>query len=176
MTGWGLPRLRRGSPAPASSIRLSFGRAREDVLHGGATHADEYLGQDQERAQGDEERADRPLDEDQEIAARDQHGAAEVLLEARSEHEAEQNRGGMEPELQQDIAEYPDRDRLADLEHVVVGRVDADADEEQRARVEVAIRDGEQLHPQPDHRHVEDDQHDVADPEARDQAPEHVRM
>ena len=32
----------------------------------------------------------------------------------------------------------------------------------------------EQLHPQPDHRHVEDDQQDVADPEARDQAPEDV--
>ena len=32
----------------------------------------------------------------------------------------------------------------------------------------------EQLHPQADHRHVENDQQDVADPEARDQAPEDV--
>ena len=145
---------------------LTFRRAQTNV----------DLGRDQQHAQRDEERADRPLDEHPEIAARDQHGAAEVLLEARAEHEAEQDRRRMEAEPQQDIAEDADHERLADLEHVVVGAVDADADEEQRARIEIAVRDRQQLHPDADHRHVEEHQQDVADPEARDQAPEDIRM
>jgi len=53
----------------------------------------------------------------------------------------------MEAEPQQYIAEDADHQRLADLEHVVVGRIDADADEEEGAGIEVAIRDGQQLHP-----------------------------
>lgn len=43
----------------------------------------------------------------------------------------------MEIEQQQQIADQPDDDGLADLEHVVVGAVDADAHEEQRARIEI---------------------------------------
>ena len=39
-----------------------------------------------------------------------------------------------ETEPQQRVAVYADHDHLADLEHVIVGRIDADPDEEQRAR------------------------------------------
>src|SRR5664279_3250686 len=134
------------------------------------------LHDDQQHAHEDEERADRVLDEHQDVAARYQHGAAEILLEARPEHEAKQHRRRMEIEQQQYIADDADDDDLADLEHIVVGAVDADADEEHRARIEIFVRDRQQLHPQADHRDVEHHQDDVADPEARDQAPENIRV
>src|SRR5689334_24443834 len=57
-------------------------------------------------------RADRPFDEHQDVAARDQHGAPEVLLEARAEHEAEQDRRRVEAEPQQHVAEDADRQHL----------------------------------------------------------------
>ena len=110
------------------------------------------------------------------VAARDQHGAAEILLEPRAEHEAEQDRRGMEAEPEQDVAEQADAHHFADLEEVVVGGIDADADEEHRARVEELVGDRQHLHPDADQRHVEQHQHDVADPEAGDQAPEDVGM
>src|SRR6202012_2442385 len=94
----------------------------------------------------------------------------------RTEHETEQDRRGVEVEPQQDVADNTDEQGLTDLEHVVIGGIDPDADEEHRARIEVAIGDAQHLHPQADHGHVEDDEQDVADPEARDQAPEDVGM
>ncbi len=80
----------------------------------------------------------------------------------------------MEIETQQDVTDHADEQGFADLEHVVIGGIDPDADEEHRDRIEIAIGNAQELHPQPDHRHVEDDQKDVADPEARDQAPENI--
>src|SRR5580658_9098076 len=105
----------------------------------GCAQANIELRADQNHAERDEHGADWALDEDAEIAAGDQHGAAEILLEARSEHKAEQDRGGVEAKAQQHIAEGADGDHFADLEEIVVGGVDADTDEEQRARVEEAI-------------------------------------
>src|SRR6185369_1346490 len=167
----------RGTPAERLGLlpllrHFDQGDAVADRLRLAQPYVD--LRADENDAEGDEHRADRVLDEDQRVAARDQHGAAEVLLEARPQYETEQDRRRVEVEQQQDVADDADDHDFADLEHVVVGAVDADADEEQRARIEVLVRNGEQLHPQPDHRHVENDQDDVADPEARHQAPEDV--
>src|ERR1019366_8689135 len=130
----------------------------------------------QQDADREKERADRTLDKGHQIAAGDQQAAPEVFLERRSKHEAEQNWSGVEIETQQDVAYNAYQQGFADLEHVVVGGVDADADEEHRAGIEVAVRNAQKLHPETDHRHVQNDQQDVADPEARDQPPEDVRV
>ncbi len=82
----------------------------------------------------------------------------------------------MEAQPQQDVAEQADAHHFADLEEVVVGGIDADADEEHRARVEELVGDRQHLHPDADQRHVEQNQHDVADPEAGNETPENVRM
>src|SRR6202012_5552704 len=94
------------------------------------------LRQDEDRAQEQEEGADRAFEEDEDVAARDQHGAAEILLEPRTQHESEQDRSREEVEQHQQVADQADRHGLADQEHVVVGRINADRDEEQRARIE----------------------------------------
>src|SRR5262249_50249987 len=130
----------------------------------------------QQHAEANEYGADRTFHEHQDIAARDQHGAAEIFLKARPEHKAKQDRRRMKAEPQQHIAENADDDGFADLEHVVVGGVDSDANEKQRAGIEILVRNGQQLHPDADQRHVEQHEQDVADPEAGDQAPENIRM
>src|SRR3984957_11538346 len=141
-----------------------------------AAHPDIKLRADQKEAQADKDGTDRPRHEYGKVAARDQHGAAEILLEARSKHEAEQDRRGVEAEAQQEIAEGADHYDFANLEEIVVGGVHADTDEEHRARVEEAIRDRQHLHPHADQRHVEQYEQDVADPEAGNQTPEDIGM
>src|SRR5215831_18873350 len=165
------PSGRRGPPSgslPTSSAACrvcllcaetdqSLGRDRHRLrlAPAGAAEPEIDLAPNEQHAQADEYRADRPGDEDGEIAARDQHGAAEIFLEARSEHEAEQNRRRVKSEPQQDVAEKADHEHFGDLEHVVVGGIDPDADEEQRTRIEIAVRNGQHLHPDADQRHVE---------------------
>src|SRR6516164_7514798 len=63
------------------------------------------LGGDQHDADEEEECADRALDEGHQIAARYQQAAPEIFLEARPEHEAEQDRSRMEIQPQQDVAD-----------------------------------------------------------------------
>src|SRR5262249_39943526 len=79
--------------------------------------------------------------ENQDIPARNQQRAPKVLLEARAEHKSKQYRRRVEIEQEQEIADEPDDNGLANLKHVVVGRVDADGDEEQRAWIRVLVGD-----------------------------------
>src|SRR4029077_11341158 len=108
------------------------------------------MGWHQHDAERNQESAYRPCDEYGEIAARDQHGPAKILLEARSEHETEQDRRRVEAQSQQDIAQESNREHLSYLEQVVVGGVDPDADEKPRAGIEIPKGDGQHFHPPPD--------------------------
>src|SRR3954452_12084539 len=70
---------------------------------------------DQQHAQRQEGGADRPVDEDLQAATRDQHRAAEVFLQPRSQHEAEQDRRRLEFELQQQVADHAAEQRGEDV-------------------------------------------------------------
>ena len=161
----------------APPARWPAGRDRRQP-HGSAPAAGigENLDADEQRARRQKGDADRAVDEDFQAAARQQQGAAQVLLEAGAEHEAQQYRRRVEAELKQDIADDAENQRLADLIEIAVRCVDAQADEENGDRVQVLVGNGQQLHPDPDHGHVEDHQKDVPDPEAGDQAPEDIRV
>src|SRR4051812_20072295 len=65
---------------------------------------------EQKQDQGDQQkpRADRAIQEDHQVAARDDQGPAEVLLHESPEDEAEEHRGGLEPEFHQRIADHPE--------------------------------------------------------------------
>ena len=57
------------------------------------------------RPRSDEHAGDRPGEEHGRVAARDQHGAAQILLHQRPEHEAEQRRRRLEIMLDQPVAD-----------------------------------------------------------------------
>ncbi len=114
----------------------------------------------------------RPRDEDRRIATREQQRAAQVLLHHRPEHEAEQQRRRLAFELDEEHAEEAEDRGLRHVEARVVDRVDADRAEQQDGGIEHAVGHLEQLDPDADQRQVEHDQHQVADPHRRDQAPE----
>src|SRR5262245_24925719 len=116
----------------------------------GATQPNVDLQNNQQDTQANKDSADRPLDEDGDIAARNQHGAAKILLEARAEHEAEENRRRVETKSQQHIPENADNDCLADLEHVVVGGIDTDGNKEERAWIKILVWNGKKFHPNSD--------------------------
>src|SRR4029077_8205670 len=160
----------------SSSLFRAFQHCRDLDRWSGSPNAHVNLQHNQQNAEADKDSTDRAFDEYQDVPAGDQHGAAKVFLKARPEHEPKQDRCRMKAKPEQHITENADDDRLTDLEHVVVGGIDADADEEQRARIEILVRNRQQLHPDPDQRHVEQDEHDVANPKARDEAPENIRM
>src|SRR5215467_4711927 len=65
----------------------------ELALASPTAQSEEHLQQDQEDAHAHEAEADRLLEEDCQIAAREQERPPEVLLDQRSEHVAEQDRG-----------------------------------------------------------------------------------
>src|SRR3974390_592711 len=73
------------------------------------------LGGDQHDADEEEECADRALDEGHQVAARDQEAAPKVFLEARPEHETEQDRSRVEIEPQQDVTDNADEQCFTDL-------------------------------------------------------------
>src|SRR5713101_255392 len=124
----------------------------------------------------EEARADGPLDEGREVAAGDEKGPAEVLLHQPAEHVTEQERSRLEAELEERVA---DQGEHAGQHHVggrAVHRVDADAGEDEDGRVHQPVRHVEELHPDPDERQVDDEQHEVAHPHARDHSPEERRV
>ena len=121
-------------------------------------------------------RGDRALHEGHEASLRERQRLAQLLLHQPPEHEAEQHRRRLEPELDQDIADQPEERGEVHVGGIVVDRVDADAAEQQDDREHQPIGHLEQAHPQPDQRQVDDQQHQVADPHRGDHAPEQVRV
>ena len=99
-----------------------------------------------------------------------------MLFHHRAEHEADQQRCGLKPELVAHIAEDREQHRHIDVEDVVVQRVHADRAEHQDGGVEVLIGHLQQLHPHADQRQVDDEQHEIADPHRGDEAPEQVGL
>src|SRR5690554_6764793 len=90
------------------------------------------------------------------------------------ENEAEQQWRGGELDDAHGIADHAEDQHHHHVKDAVVDGVDADADEHDDGGIEDVIRDGEHPDPDPDQRHVQDDQQDVADPEAHHQPPEHL--
>src|SRR3546814_18258976 len=62
------------------------------------------------------------------------------------------------------------------VDHGVVERVGAQGREDQDAGIEQRPRNRQNPHPDAGHRQVQDQQHEVADIEAGDQAPDQVRL
>ena len=116
------------------------------------------------------------VEEDHRVAAGDDHRAAQVLLEQRAEDEAEQERRRLAAELDEDVADHAEDGDGVDVEVVAGDRVAADAGEDDDRREEHPVGDGQELHPEPDQRQVEQDQHQVADPHRDDDAPEERRL
>src|SRR6185437_10809106 len=174
----------RRSPRASSLLHRLHRRARRGRrLQRGAAPLLELAAKREERLQRDDERgehheraADRARHEHRHVAARKEQRAPEVLLHHRAEHVAQQDRRHLEVESDEHPADEAEYQHLPDLEQAVVGAVDAQRDEEKRGREEEAIWHLEQLHPDADERHVEEHEQDVADPEARDEAPEEVRV
>ena len=110
------------------------------------------------------------------VALADRQRAAELRLGERPEDQTDDaGRHGhaQHAHAEADHADQVEQDQVDD---VVVQRVGAERREHQDAGIELRPRDGQHLHPQADQRQVEQEQHDVADVEARDQAPDQVRL
>ncbi len=155
---------------PAASVLLD-----EDLV---ALLADRRQDRDDdgERGEREQRRRDRALDEDHRVAARQDHRPAQVLLEQRAEHEAEQQRRRLAAELDEHVADHAeDRDRV-DVEGVAVDRVAAERGEDDDRGEQHPVGHGEQPHPEADQRQVQQHQHQVADPHRDDDAPEQLRL
>ena len=159
---------------PPTCRRPRAARDRRHAACAARPQGEENLQQNERYAHGHEAEADRLLEEHRQVAARQQQGAAKILLDQRAQHVAEQDRRDRKLEREEYRAGNAEYQHLVDLEQAVVGAVDADGDEEQRTGKHVAIRHLQHLDPHADQRHVENDEQDIADPEARDQAPEQI--
>ena len=74
---------------------------------------------------------------------REQQSPSQVLFELSAEDEAQKHGSGMKAEFDQHIAHGADHERLPDGEEVVVAAINAYADEQQRARIEISIGNGQ---------------------------------
>ena len=99
-----------------------------------------------------------------------------MFFHHRPQHEADQHRRRLKPQLGTKVAEQAEEHGLIHIEHVILQRIDADRAEDQDRGIHVAIGNREQLHPKPDHRQVDDQQHEVAKPHGGNQPPEQVRL
>ena len=66
-------------------------------------------------------------DEDRRIATREQHGAPEILLHLRPEHQPQQERCALAAEADEDVAQHAEQRDLLDMEGAVLQAVGADA-------------------------------------------------
>ena len=99
-----------------------------------------------------------------------------MLFGQRPEDEADHDRRDRVAENPHDIAEQPEGQEHAELEH---GRVCPDCSErreDQDTGIEPGLGDGQQLHPQADQRQVENEQHGIGDEERSDQPPHKLRI
>src|SRR5918992_775147 len=143
--------------APATRLHGALGRLSGRLLAFLSDRGQEG-DQDGEDRSDQERQRDRAGDEDRRIAPRDDHRATEVLLQKRSEHEAEQKWGRLAPELQQEVAQDSEEGDRVDVVRVETEREGPDASEGDDRRKEHTVRDREHLHPDPDQRHVEEDE------------------
>src|SRR5258707_1115120 len=88
------------------------------------------------------------------------------------EHECEHQRRRLVAELAHEIADHAERDHDIDVEHVVARAIDADDGEQDDQREQDVVGQLQQLNPHPDQRQIENQQHDIADIHAGDNAPE----
>ena len=109
-------------------------------------------------------------------AAREQQRASQILFHHRPENEAENERRCLASKLDKEVAEKPEDNRHPDIEDVVIDRIRADHAERDDRGEEPAVRHLEEPHPDIDHRKIQDDQHQVADPHGDNEPPEEARV
>src|SRR4029453_12228471 len=105
------------SRGPSSAISTRLGKSDiERLLGASALFLEGFLArlldagqghQDEQEGGGDQEaEADRPLDEHHRIATRQQHGAPEVLLHLRTQHQSQQERRALAAQADEDVAQH----------------------------------------------------------------------
>jgi hypothetical protein len=92
------------------------------------------------------------------------------------EHEAQQQRRGLDLELDEGVADEAEERGHQHVGRRVADRVHADAAEQQDRGIEEAVLHGEQLHPDADQRQVEHHEQEVAHPHAGDHSPEELGL
>jgi hypothetical protein len=99
-----------------------------------------------------------------------------VIFERLTQDEPEEERRWFEAVHAQNVAECAEAGAEQQIERAMIRRIRADAREHDRGRVEKAIRNQEQSAPDADERQVDHEQHEVANPHARDEPPEERRL
>ena len=138
--------------------------------------ADEQRSRQEEQRRREQRRGDRPRHEHHRRTFGNRQRAAQLLFGHRSEDQADDRRCKRNRPPPHQVADAANRVEQADVERRAVHAVRARARQDQDPAVQRRPRDGEQPHPQADQRQVEDEQHHVADVEARDQPPHEPRL
>ena len=136
-----------------------------------AHDADDPRHQHQRRGQRQQRRRDRMREEHRHIALADRQRATELRLRQRSEDQADHGRRDREAPAPHHEAEQAEDIERRQIDDRLMQAVGAERGEHQDARVQQRPRDHQHLHPQADQRQVQDQQQDVADVHAGDQAP-----
>ena len=110
------------------------------------------------------------------LAVADLQRLAELLLGERAEDHADDAGEDRQAVATHHEAERADGQQQEEVERVGVGRVGAEAGEEEDPGVEVRAGDPQQLRPERRERQVQHQQHGVADEEAGDQAPDQLGL
>ena len=97
-----------------------------------------------------------------------------VLFHHRPQDEAQHDRRGVVAKPHENIADQPEHQRHDNVEDIVGDTVRPDADEEDHHRIQNPSRHGDDADQNADQRQIKDQKHQVADPEADDQPPEHL--
>ena len=83
---------------------------------------------------------------------------------------------GSKSQFPHPVAEGGEEEHRIDVEDLVLDAVDADRREQDDDRGEDAVGDAEHLHPEPNHREIQDEEHRVSDVHRGDDPPEDVRV
>ena len=132
--------------------------------------------QQQQRAEDQHRQRDRALQENHVVAGAHRERLAQRELEHRREHEPERDRREIVTELAQHVADPAHDEHDPDVDDAVADRIAAEDAEAQYARIQIRIRNAQQIHEEADQRQVEDQQHGVADVHARDETPEKLGL
>ena len=127
----------------------------------------------QRRARNRQQRcAERMGHERAEITVREDQCAIEVVTNRLTEHEPEQQRRRLEAPSPQQVSDDPEDRGKPQIERAVIERVDSGTRQRNGRRIQEPVRHPYQSRPPSHQRQVEDEQHHVADPHARDETPE----
>src|SRR5262249_13204508 len=129
---------------------------------------------DENRARHKHQRGPRTLNEDHSAVGRHRQRLPQRLLEQWGEDEGDNERREIILELRQHITGHAEPEHDPQVEHVLVGGIDADDRKQQHDRKQHAIRDAQKLHPQPDQRQVQQQQQHISHVHAGDDAPEQI--